>query len=224
MPERILLRIGGVSAVVGSILVLVLQVLVHPRTDMEADPEGALQLIAESNIWIGSHVGMIFAVLLVAGGLVGLYRSITSGAGAAWARLGFAILLAGMSVLLVYLGTDGIAKQQVAEAWVNAPEAEKAAAFRVALALNEIDQALLAIFMMVFFGVAFVLYGLAVVTSTVYPRWLGWLAVVGGVGTVLNGSLHAYGSSFDILILFHLLLLVWVLVMGILMWRKARGA
>lgn len=38
MPERALLRIGTVSAIVGSILVLVLQVLLHPRTDMEETP------------------------------------------------------------------------------------------------------------------------------------------------------------------------------------------
>lgn len=83
---------------------------------------------------------------------------------------------------------------------MNAPEAEQAAAFHVAFAVREIAEARVPIFLMVFWGVTFVLYGLAKATGTVYPRWLGWVAVVGEVGNVLNGSLIAYGSFFAILI------------------------
>jgi hypothetical protein len=58
----------------------------------------------------------------------------------------------------------------------------------------------------------------------VYPKWLGALAIVGGVPMILAGIVMAYtgfsrlamainmsGSSF---------LLVWMLALGILMWRR----
>jgi hypothetical protein len=223
MPgETALLRIGGVSAIVGSILFFGL-VLVKPGTDWKTEPEAFLQMTAESNLWVGVHIGLIFAGLLIVGGLTGLYRSITTGASAVWAHLGFATVLVGTSVLLVFLGTYGIAFPQVAEGWVNASEVDKAAAFLVVLAVREIAQALIAVSIMVFFGVTFVLYGLAVATGTAYPRWLGWLAVVGGVGGMLAGALEDVSLS-DIAFTPLFLLLLWVLVMGILMWRKAGTA
>ena len=225
MPgEKALLRISGVSAIVGPILFFGL-LLVKPGTDWKTEPEAFLQMTAESNLWVGVHIGVIFAGLLNVGGLTGLYRSFAAGASAAWARLGFATVLAGTSVLLVFVGTYGIAFPHVAKGGVNASEVEKAAAFLVVLAAYEIAQALIAVYFMVFFGVTFVLYGLAVATGTAYPRWLGWLAVVGGVGGMLDGSLRAADVLLsDISFSPYLLYLVWVLVMGILMWRKAGTA
>src|SRR2546426_7719237 len=92
MPERTLTRIGAAAAVLGAVLGLVVNVL-HPRVNDPANTKAFLRQVAESTIWVGDHVGIIFAVLLVTGGLVAVYRSITSGPGAAWARLGFAAAL-----------------------------------------------------------------------------------------------------------------------------------
>jgi hypothetical protein len=36
------------------------------------------------------------------------------------------------------------------------------------------------------------LFGLANAFSDVYPRWLGWVAVIRGVGSVISGAIHAY--------------------------------
>src|SRR3989454_6940536 len=92
MPERTLTRIGAAAAVLGAVLGLVVNVL-HPRVNDPANTKAFLRQVAESTIWVGDHVGIIFAMLLVTGGLVAVYRSITSGPGAAWARLGFAAAL-----------------------------------------------------------------------------------------------------------------------------------
>src|SRR5207247_8526888 len=126
--------------------------------------------------------GGIVALLRVTGGLVAVYRSITSGPGAAWARLGFAAALVSAGLGFVTVAVEGIAIKQVAMAWASAPKGEKAVAFRVADALVQIQWALAGVWILTFFGVTFILYGVAVLLSDVYPKWLGWVAVGGEIG------------------------------------------
>ena len=175
---------------------------------------------------MGDHVGIIFAMLLVTGGLVAVYRSITSGPGAAWARLGFAAALVSAGLGFVTVAVEGIAIKRVAVAWASAPRGEKAVAFRVADALVQIQWALDSVWILIFFGVTFILYGVAVVLSDVYPKWLGWVAVGGGLGSSLLGLHIGYhGASslvFNILFpIFSILLTAWIFMMGVLLWRKS---
>ena len=51
--------------------------------------------------------------------------------------------------------------------------------------------ALVALFNILFAGVTFILYGLAVASSNVYPRWLGWPVVVAGIGSIAVGIVQA---------------------------------
>jgi len=200
--------------------------VLHPRVNDPANTKAFLRQVAESTIWVGDHVGIIFAVLLVTGGLVAVYRSITSGPGAAWARLGFAAALVSAGLGFVTFAVEGIAIKRVAVAWASAPRAEKAVAFRVADALVQIQWALSSVWILIFFGVTFILYGVAVVLSDVYPKWLGWVAVGGGLGSSLLGLHIGYhGASslvFNILFpIFSILLTAWIFMMGVLLWRKS---
>lgn len=225
MPERSLFRIGSVSAIVGAILAIVVNLL-HPRSATLENPEAFLRMIAGSGVWVGDHVGVVFAVLLITGGLVAVYRSITREPGAAWARLGFAGTLVSAAILCVLMATDGIAIKVLSKVWANAPDAEKAAAFHVAHALAQVNLAVFSVWIIVFFGVTIILYGLAVVTSDVYPKWLGWVALLAGLGSALIGLNQAYrGPSFLVsnvlFVIFSLIITIWVLVIGFLLWRKA---
>ena len=70
-----------------------------------------------------------------------------------------------------------------------------------------------------------VLYGLAVALSHTYPRWLGWLAVIAGVAVSLAGIITAYtgfsGLAMNINMPASSVVLVWIIIMGVLMWRRA---
>src|SRR5207247_4122162 len=127
------------------------------------------------------------AVLLVTGGLVAVYRSITSGPGAAWARLGFAAALVSAGLGFVTVAVEGIAIKRVAVAWASAPRGEKAVAFRVADALVQIQWALDSVWILIFFGVTFILYCVGVVLCGVYPIWLRWVPGGGVVGSIVLG-------------------------------------
>jgi hypothetical protein len=181
-----------------------------------------------SEIYVGVHVGLAVAILLFVGGLTALYRSIPGEPGAAWARLGFVGIVVGAAMGMASVGVD-IATEGAADAWAAAPETERLAAFRVAAALLGGYFAMFSLWVLVSFGVTFILYGLAVGLSTVYPRWLGWAAVVGGVAGVLVGLdlLYRGPTVVTLNILFTAVALfetLWALVIGVLMGGRAGAA
>ena len=222
MPERALSRIGSVSAIVGAILLIVANIL-HPRGAPFGDTKAHLQEIAGSGIYLGDHIGIAVGALLVVGGLVAIYRSITAGAGAACARLGFAAALASAALITVVIAIDGIAIKAVATAWASSQDP---ALFQAAFVLEQVGVGLFSMLIFLFFGVTFILYGLAVALSDVYPKWLGWAALVLGIVAALIGLVQAYNGPSTLLTnqlfpIASVLLTVWVLVMGVLLWRRA---
>ena len=225
MPERTLLRIGSVAAIGGAVLAVIANIL-HPRGADIDDTRAHLQEIADSGIFLGAHIGLLVAFLLVVGGLAALYRSITAEWGAALARLGFANALVSAALIAVVVGIDGIALKEVANAWASSQDP---ALFQASFVLEQVAFGIFSMLIFVFFGVTFILYGLAVALSDVYPRWLGWAALVVGIAAALIGLVQAYNGPSDLLtnVLFpiaSILLTVWVLVIGVLMWRKASAA
>lgn len=228
MRERSLYRIGAVSAIVGSVLAVVVNLL-HPRTPDIARVEAFLPMVAGSAGWVGDHVGILFAVLLVTGGLVVISRSIGTEPGAAWAALGLAGALVSTAIGLVWMATDGIAMKVVADAWASAPPAEKAVAFRDGFLLAKVNIALFTVWDICFFGGTFILYGLAVATSDAYPKWLGWVAMAAGLGSALVGLNLAYQGPSHLVLnilfpIFSIIITVWVFVMGVFLWRRAGAA
>jgi hypothetical protein len=74
--------------------------------------------------------------------------------------------------------------------------------------------------------VTFVLLGLAVAWSRVYPRWLGWMAVVAGAGSVVVGLVQAQVGETNAVtripsIIFPTVITLWLAWMGVLLLRKA---
>ncbi len=53
--------------------------------------------------------------------------------------------------------------------------------------MEEFDIGLFSIFIIVFFGVTLLVYGLGVALSDNFPRWLGWVAVVLATASLIAG-------------------------------------
>jgi hypothetical protein len=122
---------------------------------------------------------------------------------------------------------DGLAAKHLADAWATAPPIEQPIALGVLLGEETINFALAALFNIVFAGVAFVLYGLAVALSDRYPRWLGWVVVVAGVGSVAAGLVQAAAGESTALtrvltIIFPTVITLWLIEMGVLVLRGGR--
>lgn len=220
VPERTLLRIGAVSAVLG-VGVLIGGSVIHGGDDPANLVVSLTQYAANAN-WVVAHILQFLGFFLIAGGLVALRWSIPREPGAALARLGLASTLVAVGVYGVNQRVDGIAIKFVAEEWVNAPATEKEAAFRVAAAVRHIEIGISS-FSALILAIAVVLYGLAIALSDVYPKWSGWVGVPIGLAWGVSGVLIAYvGFSQHVLTGWvSIALALWVLVIGVLMWRRA---
>lgn len=222
--ERHLFRTGGAAAIAGAVLALVGNIL-HPRTSEFGNPEPFLRLIAASPIWVVDHLVLIVAILLSAGGLVAVARSIRTERGAAWAWLALAAAIIGTAVGVVLVASDGLVSKAMATTWVNAPEAEKAAAFHAALAVEHFNFALFSIFIFVFFGLTIFIFGIATLASAVYSAWLGWVAVLDGAASMVVGLVQAVQGPSALVtnvlfVIFSIVGTLWVLAMGLQLWRR----
>jgi hypothetical protein len=221
MQDKVLLKIGAVSAIVGALATIVFSLL-HPP--LPSDPEAILGLIASHKNWGIVHLGIILAAVLLLGGFVALADSMSAGKDRSLSLIGFGLALLGAGILIIGMAIDGFATKTMADAWAIAPAAEKAQAMQVAYALERVQTALFYISISIFLGATFILYGLAVVFSPDYPRWLGWVIVVSGTGCLIVGLSGFLKSETDLGIIFRIFALVeslWMLIMGLLMWRRA---
>jgi hypothetical protein len=223
--EGSIFRVGSVAGIVGSLLAMVGNLL-HPATPI-GDPEGVARTIAQSERWVLVHLVIVVGLILMLGALVALSRSIEGGLPGALSQLGYVAAVAGVTVGVVVVIVDGVAAKYLADAWEVAPPDQAAAALRVVLAEEAINFAVAALFNILFAGVTFILLGLAVAWSGEYPRWLGWVAVVAGIGSVPVGLVQAYtGESNEFTriatIIFPTIITLWVVVMSVLLWRETK--
>jgi hypothetical protein len=132
------------------------------------------------------------------------------------------VVLLATAVYAVNQAVDGVAIKFVADEWVSASAAEQANTFRIAQAVRHIEIGLSS-YAELIMGAALFLYGLAIALSDVYPKLLGWAAVVVGIGWVVLGLLVAHSgfTQVDLTMLLSVLLALWLLVLAVFLWRKA---
>jgi hypothetical protein len=212
-------RLSGGSAIVGALLGLVVNLL---HGDLPVDAEAALTRVATTASWGLLHLGIMASTIFVLGGLAGLSGVADGSLSRAFARLGLVVALPGSAVMLVGIAIDGFATKAMADIWASAPLTERATALRMALTVEDIQNALFYAWSALFIGLPFVLLGVSgLLAGGGFPRWLGVVAVIGGAGAVFTGVagfLHVPvpGALFNV---FAFLVTLWVLVAGALVWR-----
>lgn len=220
MSERVQVKLGAGSAIVGALLALVVNPL---HGDLPTDPEAALTRVAATASWSLLHLGIMVSVVFLLGGLLGLSQVADGPWARALARLSVVVALPGAAIMLAGLAIDGFATKGLADLWANAAASDKAAAFRMALAVEEVQNALFHTWAALFIGLPFLLLGLSgLVAGGGFPRWLGAIAVVGGAGALfmgIAGFLHlpVPGVLFNA---FAFIVTLWVLGAGVLVWRE----
>jgi ABC-type multidrug transport system fused ATPase/permease subunit len=217
-------RIGAFCAIIGSVAAAVGNIL-HPVTPRD-DPVGVARVIAESDAWTLIHIVIILGLILMFLGLVAIGYTIRTGAGEALARLGVFAAAVGTTLGIATVILDGVGAKQLADQWSAAPESTKALALSLVSANETTNFALAGMFNLSFAGVPFILLGLAVALSGVYPRWLGWLAAFAGLGSVAAGLVQAFTgrptvATLVLTIIGPTVISLWVLIVGVLLYRQA---
>lgn len=220
----VLQRIGSVGFIVGAILLVIFNAL-FPRVGDPGNVQEVLKKWGEQEV-----LTQICALLLAVGiwammiGIVGIYRSVSTGGAAAWARLGFYGVVVGTTIWIIDFALT-MATAGAAANWVTAPAAGQATAYSVAAALYATTGAV-EIMSIIVFWLALAFVGISMVISAVYPRWMGWVGIVLGIATVaavgIVGAFAGPSNTLEIIFMvLSLLTTLWALVIGIWVARKA---
>lgn len=223
MTESQMLRVGGIAAISGALL-LFLSTLLHPLEADPNDPVAAFQEYAGDNLWVASHLGQFLGIAVLVVGLFILTRWLVDTEASFWARVGAAGATATLTLMAALQAVDGIALKVMVDAWVAAPPSEKPMAFQAALAVRQIEIGLASMVGLVF-GITTAIYGLVVARCGRLPTWLGWVAVGAGILTALAGIVMAYTGFSELAMNLSMpasfVLILWVITIGILMYRRA---
>jgi hypothetical protein len=216
-------RIGAVALPLAIIVIAVSEIF-HPAREDPMDNPAVFREYASSDLWTTVHLGEYFGFLLLLGGLVGLYYSVSAGPGTGAGLAPFALAVTTAASFTVLQAVDGIALKRAVDAWVSAPVAQKAPAFAAAEAIRWIEIGMNGLSYLLA-GLTLFLYRMAIALGSVYPRWVGLIAAVSGAALMYNGVVIVAYQGFvpsTIKQVGLLLLAVWAFVMAALMWRKGR--
>lgn len=216
-----LLRSGAVCAITGTLCYLAL-FLSHGDLPAET-AESALAWVAEKPL-SALHMGIILCSLLWVGALIALASSLVEGTPWALGQLGSVGAVIGATLLAVHYRIDGPALEEVADAWARSDGAAREQLLERGDLVLLMTGGGFPLYVALLLGLPFLLFGLAMILSSTYPSWLGWLGAVAGAAAFLVGTAAFAGLEFPPIHLFVasvFLLDVWMLVVGVLMWRRA---
>jgi hypothetical protein len=222
--QRLYLRIGAAAFVTGLTLFFVASIF-HPSEAPAWVSELAFAEYALSTDWIDAHVGQFIGALILLFGFVALHQhlQIDDAPASAIAWFGFVTTVVTIGIVTILQAVDGPALKFVVDRWADAPVEEKDAAFRVAEAVRWIEIGINSYFR-IMLGVVLVLFGAALSFSQQFPRWLGWIAVVGGTGSIWQGLFvghHGFDTSNPAVSIPALIYFAWFAVAAVLMWRRS---
>ena len=103
---------------------------------------------------------------------------------------GHRILVA--AIFAVQMAVDGDALKATIDTWTNATQSgDKASAYQVAEGMRALEKGLSGFFHLVN-GTTLLVLGLAIAFGRCYPRWLGWVGAVSGLGFLAGGIVAAH--------------------------------
>jgi hypothetical protein len=221
--DAITARLGAAALPLGVVLIAVFEVFHPQREDPMANPAVFLEY-ANSDSWTTVHLGQYFGFLLILGGLVALYYSVSArqGVGAGLAPFGLAAAVTTAASYTVLQAVDGITLKRAVDAWASAPADQQTAAFAAAEAVRWTEMGMNALSNFLT-GLTLLLIGVAIALGGAYPRWTGWMAAASGLAFAYNGLVEVAYEGFVPSIakpVGILLLAVWAFIMAALMWRK----
>jgi hypothetical protein len=216
-------KVGAISAIAGALLLMV-GTMLHP---MSADPGDVIATFTEyaaDTHWVATHLIQFFGIALMFVGLIAV-RDVIRDESAEWiAKLGVIFGASAMTIAAVLQAVDGVALKFTVSAWSEAPSNQKPTAFMAAFAVRQIETGL-ASFVAILFGLTILLFGIAIVFSKRLPTWLGWIGLIGGLGTIAGGlSLANIGFSataMNVGIPFNLIIVIWMILLGVIQLRRS---
>lgn len=219
--EALLLRFGAVAAIVGTAF----QVAAgsSQTASIDAGADAALPALAEQPNWAWPVIsfGFLFGALLWVLALVVL-ASTMRGRAKAWCQLAVAAVVVGAAIHVVDAALHAGPLAAMAREWTAADETQRTVLTQHADLLLRVLDGTWAGAITLFHGIPFLLAGRAVLADPEYRPWLGWLAILGGAGSVVVGILMFLGVlGSDPAVPFAVVLSGFMVVIGAQLWTRA---
>jgi hypothetical protein len=232
--ERPMLRMGSIAFLAGIVIFMVSTIGFHAGTEDPMDNPAVFAAYAQSDPWIAAHIGQFAGIMLIyAGGFVALHRLLLhseSGVASALAWFGLAATIITASTYAILQAVDGVAQKIATSSWYAIPpssstagsEEEKAIAFRVAEGIRWTEIGINSYFRMLQ-GTVGIIFGVAIVKSGLLSRWIGAVGIAVGAVSIAAGVITSYiGFSEPVSNIWAVTLYLWIIILGIFMWRKTR--
>jgi hypothetical protein len=227
MIDRKTLRLSAVLLVVGFIFYVVVG-LFHAGGPANNHPV-VFAIYASSASWTAVHLGQFFGMAVIIAGLLVLHFALDLHAGgAAWAaRLGAVSAAVALGLYGVLQAVDGVALKQAVDAWVRAPETEKAARFANAETIRWLEWGARS-YQSFMLGLTLILLGTAVALSARLPRAIGYLMGLSGLGYIVQGwvigSEGFSGTDTFAILGAYVLILAWTIWLVVAAWRTKESS
>jgi hypothetical protein len=193
---------------------------------MEADPNVPAAAFAEysaDTFWVASHLTQLVGVTSMVVALLLFADNLKSSGGTKAAKIAAAGAITSLALATALQAVDGIALKAMVNVWAAAPELQRDGIFHAVFAVRQLEIGLASMFSLSM-GFTATMFGIAQLAERTYPKWFGWLAIIGGLPTGGAGIAIAYtgfsGLSMAINMPANILLLIWMLVLGVFMWRQ----
>jgi hypothetical protein len=201
---------------------LLVATLLHPLASDPNDPAAAFAEYAQDSFWVWSHLGQFLGVAVLGVAFVALAATLEPGLAAAWGRIGQVGAAVTVAAAAALQAVDGVALKVTVDRWAAASGTRRDLAFEAAFAVRQVEIGLASLFSLVS-GLTVLVLGLALVWSIRYPVWLGALGILAGLGLLGAGSAQAQagfsGTAMTLSMGASVVLLVWLLLAGVFMWR-----
>ena len=226
--DRTALRLSAVL-LVASIIVYAVATPFHPSGIDPNNHPAVFAQYAHSAGWIADHLGwFVEGAILIAGVLVLFYAlNLGDGMMGLAARIGIVSAGVGLALTAIREAVDGVVLKRAVDAWVSAPDAEKAARFASAETARWLEEATTS-YQYFVLGFTLILLAALIIWTARVPRPIGYLLALGGVGYLAagwilgaagfapEGAIPTYISQF-----FPMIAGVWLLISA---WRMPESA
>ena len=222
-----LLKVGGICAILYSIVLVVFFILGAANGLLEPLDAAEVLPLLEENQAVAATGGwiLVFAPMLIAVAGLGFFQALRQAGPLMWVAL---VAFSGGGFLIVYRGFIWLAMTyELAPAYVAAAEGTKSTLAIVGNTLISFASMGDSVGAVLIPGIGVLLFSLAILRTTVAPKWLAWpgflAALAGGWFTFLGPVAPA--EVFEIISLIGLVAwIVWMVAMGITLLRASEPA
>lgn len=213
-------RLWAVSGVGGALLTLTAGA-VHPKGSSDVGTvDEWMTRVGESDLWIADHLALLCAAVLLLIASIGIARSFVDEPASSWAEAARTTNVIATGVAVMTFLFDGAVVKNVATMWHAHPD--DAAVEGAARLATEAGFVLVAGLQLTT-GMVAVLFAVAGLSDTRYPKSLAILALTGGAAALIPGAVHylAGSSTWSVSLVYvsNALVAIWFLLMSLRLWR-----